>query len=383
VRLARLLLAALALGLHPAEGWALELAVAGPERILFDQARDACDASHLPDAPARAFRDAAGEMVVFAPNFRNRAMIGADLSSLKRDCAVRYAAEGSPDPALLDDRTWLHAFHTDDGTHVFALASASFIPYRHGERCLAGARRTDCWINGIVALASSDGGRTFEDTAPPPRNAVLPPPSPYRPDVADPPSFVTATNIVTVDGYLYSIVWRRDADRERSRNCLIRATEGDTDHWSVWNGATFVPLAERTAPGWSVQNLDCARIGPPGLPAIRGLVYAPESRTFAAVFQHRRRDAGGAVEAGFFYATSPDLVAWSRPKLLLAVPLRADTGGKSDFAAYPSLIDDTSPDRNFSTVGRSADLVYVRIAPHGDGGRPSRALVAVPLAVTP
>ena len=55
--------------LAPASAGALTVDVIGPERVLFDQAASACDESDLPDAPARAFRNADGEIVLFAPNF--------------------------------------------------------------------------------------------------------------------------------------------------------------------------------------------------------------------------------------------------------------------------------------------------------------------------
>ena len=194
---------------------------------------------------------------------------------------------------------------------------------------------------------------------------------------------VTATNIVAADGFLYSLVWRRGDVPKASRNCLIRAPEGDTDTWSVWDGETFVPLAERDADGWTVHTLDCAGVGPRGLPAMRGLVYAPAEKTFVAVFQHRRRNDDGKVEAGFFTATSKDLVRWSAPRLLLAVPLRAGEADGDGFARYPSLIDETSPDRNFGTVGDRAALIYVRIHPRTEDAPARRELVAVPLRITP
>ena len=144
---------------------ALDLVVDGPERVLFDSATDACDGSDLPDAPAHAFRNQNGEMVLFAPNYPNRAFVGADLDHLAHDCAVRFKAAGSADPAMLDDRTWLQGFHTTDGREIFAFASASFIPYRHRIACKAGTANTDCWYNGLAALTSDDGGRTFPISA--------------------------------------------------------------------------------------------------------------------------------------------------------------------------------------------------------------------------
>ena len=200
--LTRLVLAAAFLVAASVTSQALELAVAGPERVLFDQARDGCDAHDLPDAPARAFRNAAGDMVLFAPNYQNRALVGADLDHLKRDCTVRFAASGSPVPAFLDDRTWLQAFHTDNGRDVFAFASASFIPYRHDMPCDTGNARTDCWYNGIAALSSTDGGATFAYLGAPPRQIAFPPPAPYDATAADPPGFMTATNIVAWQGAL-------------------------------------------------------------------------------------------------------------------------------------------------------------------------------------
>jgi hypothetical protein len=350
------------------------MTVAGPERVIFSQARDGCDAHDIPDAPARAFRNDAGEMVLFAPNYRNRALVGPDLEHLVRDCAVRFAAAGSPVPALLDDRTWLQAFHTDNGRDVFALASASFIPYRHAMPCAAGNARTDCWFNGIAALASTDGGVTFAYLGEPPRQIAFPPPQPYDAASADPPGFMTATNIVSWRGYLYTILWRREAGGE-SHNCLARARADDTQHWEVWSGDGFVSAASFTGSGWSVAADDCAAVGPKAQPVIRGLALHEADQTFVAVFQYR---TGGA--RGFYYATSRDLIRWSPPQALLNVDLAADAAPRGSYAGYPSIIDGASTDRNFGTIGASASLVFVRFLPYGARSM-TRELVALPLRI--
>ncbi|GGF66347.1 hypothetical protein GCM10007301_27560 [Azorhizobium oxalatiphilum] len=375
----RALALSLALLLAPVAASAIELQVAGRESILFDQRTQACDANDLPDAPARAFRNAEGQMVLFAPNFRNRALVGPDIRHLARDCAVRFAAKGASDPNLLDDRTWLHGFYTKDGTNVFAFASASFIPYRHKERCNAGSERTACWRNGVAALVSHDGGKTFTDSAPPPAH-VLMPPVPYSPDQKNPAGFISATNIVTYKGDLYSIVWRRDAEARRSRNCLVRAKDGNVDRWEVWIGDSFAPLAERTPQGWKVERTDCAAVGQ-GLPSIRGLVFHPASGTFIAVFQMQPRGKQQG-ESGFYTATSKDMVQWSEPKLLSAQPLRDGLEDAGTFNGYPALIDGQSPDRNFGSVGDTADLVFVRLLPDPKTKR-TRQLIALPLRITP
>lgn len=371
-------LAALFLAVAGAPGHALTLSVAGPATVLFDQERDACDVHDLPDAPARAFRNTAGELVLFAPNFLNRALVGPDLDHLKRDCSVRFEAAGSADPGLLDDRTWLQAFHTDNGRDVFALASASFIPVRHAMRCAAGKGRTDCWINGLAALQSTDGGQSFGYLGAPPGQIVFPPPEPYSDAIADPPGFITASNIVAWQGSLYTILWRRGGEAEApSHNCLARAPSGDPLHWDLLLGGKFVSASDYNGHDWHAAQTACDAIGPQTQPVIRGVVFHEPTRTFVAVFQYRRPDWHG-----FGYAISADLVHWSEPRPLLQTDLAADAAKGEPYAAYPSIIDGDSADRNFGTMGKTARLVFVKFWP---SGQPSyvRKLVSLPILVGP
>ncbi len=381
-RLPAFMLAAVAAAFLAAPTAAVTLTTVGPERVLFDQVADGCERWDIPDAPARAFRNVDGEIVLFAPNFRNRASIGPSLEGLTRDCAVRFVAGGKADPALLDDRSWLHAFWTEDGRNVFALASASFIPYRHGIACKAGSSRTDCWFNGIAALQSTDSGESFHYLGAPPGQIVFPPPEPYRDDVADPAGFLTATNIVEWKGALYTIVFRRGTGGDDpSRNCLARASRDDPLRWELWNGQAFVAASVFVGDKWHVITTNCARIGPPSLTAIRGLVFHQPSATFIAVFQYRTT-RGSAAGQGFFYATSADLVSWSNPRPLYETELRPNaTENGGAWAAYPSLIDETSSDRNFGTVGASAELLFVRFVPDPRRNTVIRALVAISLKI--
>ena len=48
--------------------------VVGPPETVFASPKDACDGHDAPDAPARAFRDAKGGVVLFATHYRNRAL---------------------------------------------------------------------------------------------------------------------------------------------------------------------------------------------------------------------------------------------------------------------------------------------------------------------
>src|SRR5690606_35059844 len=145
---------------------------------------------------------------------------------------------------------------------------------------------------------------------------------------------------------LYTILWRREA--EARYNCLARAPVGTPQEWQLLSDGKFVPAAHLAARGWQVQSTDCDPVGPPGMRSIRGIVRHEASGTFIAVMQDRRR-IGGRVEHGFFFSTSEDLADWSRPELLLPVRLQSDAAPDQDWAAYPTIIDADSPDRNFAT----------------------------------
>src|SRR3546814_2847757 len=62
----------------------------GPEQTVFDWSRDACETWDVPDVPARAFRDAGGTVHLIASHNVNRASIGSNLDTLRRDCTVIF-----------------------------------------------------------------------------------------------------------------------------------------------------------------------------------------------------------------------------------------------------------------------------------------------------
>lgn len=369
-------------------GWksavqASEVTVSGRETVIFDSDMTGCDNHHLPDSPARAFRNDRGQMVMFAPNFQNRAFVGYGFNSLKPDCDSRFMAAGKAKPDLLDDRTWLQAIYTKNGKDVYALGSASFMPYRHDMPCKGRTKRTDCWINGLVTLKSNDGGKTFDYLGDPPRHAPFPPPKPYRDDRKRAPSYVTVTNIISWQNHFYAIVWRRADNWEDSRNCLVRAPADNPRRWDVWNGSEFEEAATLTDQGWSVRQTECARVGPVGVSSIRGLVRSEKTNSFITVYLHRIRKKDGPDIAGFFYSTSTDLKNWSEPKLLYRQHLRRDAKEGEPFAAYPSIIDEDSTDRLFGTVDDAASLVFVRLVPkpYKDRWRVPRQLIRVPISI--
>ena len=53
--------------------------VIGSEKIVFDWTTDRCEDLDIPDAPARAFRDADGNVQLIASHSVNRRMIGLEV----------------------------------------------------------------------------------------------------------------------------------------------------------------------------------------------------------------------------------------------------------------------------------------------------------------
>jgi hypothetical protein len=82
-------------GARAAEPPLVAVTPVGPPAVVFASPKDACDGHDAPDAPARAFRDAKGEIVPLATHYRNRALRGPGLDMLKIDCQVVLEASGS------------------------------------------------------------------------------------------------------------------------------------------------------------------------------------------------------------------------------------------------------------------------------------------------
>src|SRR5262249_35035258 len=126
----------------------LVMRIAGEEAVVFRSAADGCEKNDIPDAPARAFRDASGRGHLFASHFVNRGLVGPDLEHLRIDCRVVYRGAERDDPAAFDDRSWLGAFHTRDGTTVAALVHNEFQGNRRPALCPS-SRYIECWYNSV------------------------------------------------------------------------------------------------------------------------------------------------------------------------------------------------------------------------------------------
>ena len=84
----------------------------GEQETVFNHTEDACSPIDIPDAPARAFRDAEGQVHLIASHYVTRAMVGPSLDAVRHDCRRVMVSDLDGDPARFDDREWITAPYT-------------------------------------------------------------------------------------------------------------------------------------------------------------------------------------------------------------------------------------------------------------------------------
>jgi hypothetical protein len=379
---AKIVRAGFALGLFcvtvpaAADAPALGLRPTGPEQPVFRWQKDACDKDDIPDAPARAYRDADGQVHLFAPHFTNRALVGPSLDAVKPDCHVAYKGGERDDPAAFDDRAWLTAFHTEDGRIVHALIHNEFQGHRRPNLCPSGVYM-QCWNNSVTEALSTDGGRNFHRVGGP----VATLPWRYRGDLGHHAGYFNPSNMVEKDGALYALVFAVDTEAQKGGACLIRTEAiGDTRAWRAWDGSGFnVTFADPYHDDNFVPERHvCTPVGKGSLESpVSSVVLHRPSGLYVATMVASRPEGSGV-----FIATSADLIHWSKPAL--AVPMTI--GGQQSCTEataynYPSLLDPHSPSRNFESVGDQAWLYLTRFNLHDCKLTMDRDLVRIPVTI--
>ncbi|GJE59435.1 hypothetical protein [Methylobacterium trifolii] len=358
------------------------LTLVGPPTLVFKAGRDACDGADVPDASARAFRDASGAVAVFGMHYRNRALRGPDLDHLKLDCGIVLDSGEKSDPALYDDRSWITATWTEDGKAVAALLHHEYQANEHPGRCRSTVYM-ECWYNTLTAAASTDGGRSFLRTNPP---AVVAG-APFRQEVEQGRhrGFFNPSNIVADGRWRYVLAsttgWDRPGSDQEAGVCLFRSDKpSDPASWRAWTGTGFTaafPDPYRT----QVKLPDTCKPVAPFPTPVGAVVRHRGSGAFIAVFMAK---AGGAFpQSGFYWSTSRDLLVWDRPRLLLAGPTLYDDpcAAPQGLIAYPSLLDPAALGRNFDDAGDAAILTYATLRTEGCSITSDRDLVRRPVAI--
>ena len=355
---------------------ALRLEIIGEQTPAIGDPAQTCDASDIPDAPARAIRLDDGTVQLYASDQVNRVDRGADLLHLRHDCTIVLQGAHRDDPAAYDDRAWIASPWTEDGRTIWAVIHNEFHGHARKWLCPTG-RYMDCWFNALTLAVSTDLGRSFQRAPEPALVATLP----YRFDELGlgHHGYFNPSNIVRFDGALYMFAFATRAKAQRAGNCLLRTQSiASADSWRAWDGAGFNVrfVNPYTGPDQPERHV-CA---PVDLPALRwpvtSLVQHRKTGSFIALMQ----DTGPG--GGVLYATSPDLIHWSGPALLLsAVGLRAWACGDPDPIAYPSLLDDSSVDANFQGMDDTAELFATRFDKRSCQAGARRTLVRWPVGV--
>lgn len=353
------------------------LVIDGPAEVVFDPKTDACDGHDVPDVPPRAYRDATGTVRMFALHYENRALAGATLDRLKLNCKVVFRAAGKPDPAAYDDKSWIAATWTDDGRTIHGLIHHEYQANTHKGRCRF-PEYMSCWYNSVLAIHSADGGDTF---AKPARPVVTSTPFPQEVDQGRHRGFFNPSNIVTDGVWHYMLAATTGWQGQEGGACLFRTDRiADPARWRAFDGVGFEtrfvdPYREKAAPG-----ARCLPLAPFPAPVGSVTKHIPSGR-WIAVFQAQKDDRRFAV-SGIYAAASSDLKTWSEPALVLATKTLYDNPcGAGEINSYPTLIDRTSPARNFDTTGATADLYLSRMRIDGCNHTSDRKLVRLKVVI--
>ena len=381
--LPRLLATLLALAAGPplaaAEPPLAAVTVTGPVQAVFRAGEARCGGADVPDAPARAYRDAEGQVVLFAPHYDNRPLRGPSLDRLSLDCAAALPSGGRAEPEAYDDRSWITATWTRDGRTVAALVHHEYQAHTHPGRC----RLPDymaCWYNTVLAATSRDGGRRFERPRRP--IAVAAPPFRQEHDQRRHRAFFNPSNIFARAGAAYMFAATTGWAGQPSGACLFRNLDPlDPGGWRAFDGRDFTVGARDPYHSKTAAPAACRPIEPFPAP-VGGVVRHRGSGAYLAVFQ-AKADGGRFPDSGFYATASRDLVIWDKPRLVLAGRTLYDDPCQSGpgLISYPSLIDAGAEGRNFDDVGEAADLYYVTLRVDGCTVTSDRDLVRRRVAI--
>jgi hypothetical protein len=358
--------------------------ITGAQQTVFDWSKEGCSGYDYPDLPARAYRDAQGQIQLIASHFVNRRMSGPSLNRLRHSCDIVLASNKDGDPTRFDDLQWIAATYTPDGRTVHALLHQEYQGSRHPNACPSGVY-LKCWHNSITYAVSKDGGRSFSQP-PPARQLVAALPYRYVPDVG-PVGLFTPSNIVRNprDDLYYALIRTEKYRSQKPGACLMRTGNlGDPRSWRAWDGDGFGVRFANPYPRRLADPSDhiCAPVSPKEVSfmssSLTWSTYYDKWLLVAAAGQWdpRRRE----VVFGIYYSLSDDLIEWEPRKLIREAELTwSYRCGDSNPIMYPAVLDPQSKSRNFETVGRTAWLYFTRNHYKDCKQTSNRDLVRVPI----
>jgi hypothetical protein len=321
---------------------------------------------------------ASGSVQLYAAHLDNRRFVGSDLLNVVKDCHIVLQGSNRDDPAAFDDRAWIASLYTPDGKTIFAAVHNEFQGHLRPALCPSG-RYMDCWYNAVTAAVSHDDGKHFVRMS---AGADLIAALPYRYEevTGHHTGYFNPSNIVSNAGTLYMMVFATEAKAQKPGNCLLATNRiEDPTAWRGWNGQRFDMTFLN--PYVAADQKDTHVCAPVGVGRLRwpvtSIVRDARTGLFIALMMNAARDGG------VFYATSPNLIDWSSPaKLMDGQGDGVYRCGDAPPVMYPSLLDPHSTDRNFMTVGQSAELFLTRFNVAGCKTSMDRDLIRISVAVT-
>lgn len=360
---------------------AFTLTVTGAPEIVFDWTTDRCIDADIPDLPARAFRDASGNVQLISSHFNVRRFTGPDLDNVSHECDVVFPTDRDANPAAFNDTEWIASLHTEDGTTIHALVHNEYHGWEYGD-CTA-TEHFDCWYNAITLAQSSDGGSSYVDAAAPPNHLVASQPRQYAAG-AGPYGLFSPSNIIEgPGGYHYAFVKHDAMNGEDQWTCLMRTDDlSDPGSWRFWNGESFSGEFVNPYPG-EPADADAHECAPVDRADIANMHQSVTFNTYIDRFVLvglTGKWMDGERVGGIYYSFSTDLIEWSERELLLDVRTPVEVENASDVSyLYPSLLDPDSSSRNFETTGQTPYLYYTRKNVSAGPGSLDRDLIRRPV----
>lgn len=363
------------------------LRVRGHVKVVFDWSRQRCAPSNIPDAAARAFRDASGRVQVILAHMENRRLVGRDFNHLRPDCRVVMTSDLDGDPAAYNDREWLASLYTVDGKNIVALVHNEYQGHRHPRRCPSNSYQK-CWYNSLTLALSHDGGRSYVQL-PGPAKLVASLPTRYVPDTG-PSGIFSPSNIVRNprDGYYYALMRVIDPNSSVRGTCVMRTGKlFQSNSWSAWDGSAFSlkfvnPYAHDAA---ETSTQICTPVAHEQISEMTdSLTYNTYLDRFLLVgVSGRYNPKQQKTIWGIYYSLSDDLIHWTDRRLLIqsALPWIFSCGDR-DPVAYPSVVEPNSASRSFDSSGQRPYLYFTLFHFASCESTPDRDLVRVQIALS-
>jgi hypothetical protein len=380
----------------------------GPEETVFDWTTNRCEDNHIPDLPARAFKDSTGKVQLTMSHFVNRRMIGPSLGTVAVDCGVTMSSHGNADPAAYDDAEWISSPYTLDGSTVYSLVYDEYHGWDHPGMCSSqgqpnvpkraniptGVAGFDpaCWYSAVTLAVSTNGGATYTHAAPPDQLVAS---VPYK-YVADtgPYGYFTPSNIIRKPGtaaddagpspttsYFYAMPYAEAYGAQQIGVCLMRTRNlSNPDSWRAWDGT-----------GFNVRFIDpYVDPDPPEQHVCKPVAFNEIEKMNSSVTYNTQLGkylligtaglwVGEQIVYGIYYSTSSDLINWTPRELLMEAELPwSYQCGDDNPVLYPAVLQPANTTRNFEITGKKGYLYFTRLNYQSCAQTLDRDLIRIP-----